>query len=151
MLTLYKNEKYIKNPERLVYFVDLYFNDIVDKIEINEIDKGYMKAIDKADYLGKKEFISPFGRSNITDLSTGCKALILLKHSEELGDLIVNISECGGNALDRVFQMDNKKVLLLFFSMPNSFDEIKDIQIKLVGRKERVMTLEELYSRDWSI
>ena len=150
MITLYKNEKYIKNKSRLVEFVDLYFDAmILDKIQINDIDIMYMQKIDGATYLGDNYFTTFLGRTSIENLSTGCKTLILLNHSDELGNVVIDVSECGENALDYVFMMKNKEVLLEFYSKPSNFDKLRNVVVKVVTTKENEMTLKQLYSKDW--
>lgn len=58
---------------------------------------------------GINRIITPFGVGTYWNISTGCKALILLSHLDD--SYVVNIQECGQNVINYIFEkMDNINV-----------------------------------------
>lgn len=83
--TLYLDKESI-GEKRLIYSVDIEFDAVIYNLQLNDKDKEYMKKIDKAAYKGNGRIKTPFGVTEIQNLSTGCKALILLNHQHDLGN-----------------------------------------------------------------
>lgn len=152
MITIYKDEKFIKSKDkdRYVEWVDFYFTDnFVNKITLNEQDLQYMKLIDGAEYLENNEMVTMFGKTTIANLSSGCKTLLILNHSEELGNPIVDTDCCGENVMAIICKMKDISIVQSFFFLPEDHSELKNIQVKVVNTRETIRTFEWLFSRDW--
>lgn len=148
MLTVYTRISGVEKDKRLIQFVDLEFDKVIYNTKLNSIDLEFMKHIDNAEYIGNGLIKTIFGVTEIQNLSSGCKTLILLNHQDELGNCVINISECGQNALDFVFKMDNKKVLLTFKNRPYNYDVNKLVNVKKIN-SSKVTTLNELFCKGW--
>lgn len=145
MITLYKE---IKSNTNFIDSVDLSFDKEIYSLNIADKDKYYMNVIDEAQYMGDGYINTPFGKTEIQNLSTGCKTLILLNHMRELNNPVINIGECGKNVLDIIFDMDNISVYLDYCSIPNNYDSNKIIKvISHNGVKE--MKLRDVFNRLW--
>ena len=148
MITLYINEKAIEKDIRFISAVDLTFDKEIYDLEITDIDNAFLKEIDNAVYEGNGYIVTPFGRTEIQNLSTGCKTLLLLNHSKNLENPVINVGECGKNVLDIIFQMENIKIYLDFCSIPNHYHPDKIITIvSSRGRKE--MNLRDVFLKAW--
>lgn len=143
MISIYKDKTMTKKDE-LIEKVDIAFDSIVYGININEYDKLALKNIDKAAYEGNGFVITPFGRTVIQNISTGCKVLVLINHSTEIGDKIINIDECGKNVLDAVFKLDNCRVYSSFTLLPNNYDYNKIVKI-YKNKKEKQIRLGDYF------
>ncbi len=65
---------------RVVENIDWEFKDNVSNKSIDKKDKEFMWEIDRAEYLRDGAIVTPFGGTGIENLSTGCKALIIINH-----------------------------------------------------------------------
>ena len=152
MITIYKDEKFIKAKDRKRYveWVDFYFTDnFVNKITLNEQDLQYMQLIDGAEYLGNNEMVTMFGKTTIDNLSSGCKTLLILNHSAELGNPIVDTDCCGENVMSIICKMEDISIVQSFFFLPENHSELEEVQVNVVNSKENVRTFGWLFSRDW--
>ncbi len=88
--------------------IELYFNSIVDKSIFNtEIYHKIMNLIDNAVYIENDIVETPFGRTTLNNLSTGCKTVMLLiMLSKE--KVFIPITECGINAINCIYELSNK-------------------------------------------
>ena len=62
---------------------------------------------------------TPYGIASVDDLSTGCKTLLNIAYlTEQLGNriAIVNVNECGNNALRKAFDMVSGTNIHLYIS-----------------------------------
>lgn len=148
MITLYVDRKAIGNENKFIHAIDLAFDKEIYNLEITVRDKEIMRFIDSAEYIGDGYIVTPFGRTEIQNLSTGCKTLLLINHSRELEFPIINIGECGKNVLDIVFGMDNVNIYLDYCSIPNKYNAEKIISVISVrGKKE--MKLRDVFNKVW--
>lgn len=114
---------------------DINFNDIYFDLNNfnytldgnNTILKECIKHIDECKYVEKtKRFIGKFtGETSLTNLSTGCKTAINVLYNT---DKIVNVSECGTNALN--FLMSHDGLVM----STNGWVEIENFKDKLTIR-----------------
>lgn len=92
--------------------------------DFDELDLYAMSKIDKAKLLDKNigTIQTPFGITNITNLSMGCKIVLVYlymrRNIDKYADYILDITECGSNALEVLFECmdklgDSSVVLLL--------------------------------------
>lgn len=149
MIELYTSKKAVQKNNNYIESIDLEFDKQIYTLNITNKDKEYMKNIDEAYYNGNGYIITPFGRTEIQNLSTGCKTLILLNHLKELGNPIVNINECGRNVLDIVFDMNNIRVMLDFCNMPYNYEPEKEIEVVTTKSRNR-LTLRTVFEKVWA-
>lgn len=128
MIEIYRDKTMIKQNE-LIEKIDLTFNSIVYNLDIKEFDKTALKSIDEAVYDGNGFVVTPFGRTMVQNISTGCKTLILINHSIELGNKIISINECGKNVLDIIFALENCRVYSSFLLIPRNYSANKIVRI----------------------
>lgn len=69
----------------------------------NDECKRAMKTIDHAKYMGDGIIKTPIGTATITELSTGCKTILLLLLYANKKEHTISIMECGENALNYIF------------------------------------------------
>lgn len=148
MITLYLEEKAIDGNLRFINSIDLTFDKEIYNFEITDKDQKMIRLIDHAEYIGDGYILTPFGKTEIQRLSTGCKTVLLINHSEELGNPIINIGECGKNVLDIIFGMNNIKVYLNYCSIPNKYDTEKEIKV-ISSRGSKTMKLVDVFNRAW--
>ena len=84
------------NGTRVINAVDAYFDFNITADILDDVDREYMKKYDGAiildDSTGKIE--TPYGITDIANLSTGTKILLLSRH---VNNCILNITESGRN------------------------------------------------------
>lgn len=66
-----------------------------------------MEEIDNVTFRNDDIIETPFGRTLITNLSSGCKAVILAMYYNDK-DIYICIDECGNNALKVLFELSKK-------------------------------------------
>lgn len=79
-------------------------NKMFDMIDVKGTEKERLalQLIDKATYKNELEVIDRFGdKISINNISTGCKAVIVILNSNEP----VSTIECGMNALSTIFSL----------------------------------------------
>ena len=148
MITVYTKKEHIEKDKKLIQFVDLTFNKLAYDMKLNQLDTEYMRKIDGASYLGDGKMETVFGTTWITNLSTGCKVLILLNHYGKNKDYVINIGECGQNALDEVFKLSDCNILMEFKNKPMEYDKNKKILLKKATTNKE-LTLVEFFSKGW--
>lgn len=162
MLNIYRNleaiPNTIKNRENTIYDVDSKFDALImtSQIKINNTVKGILKFIDKAEYLSNYHIKSRVGTEiDMTNISTGSKALILLEKDNynNLGKPIVNITECGENAIELLFSMyaknlldENTRCLFTAYTKPNNFNKLKNLKLNIMRQyKKKEISFENFY------
>ena len=148
MITLYTNRRAIPKDKKFIEYVDLYFDAWIYDITITDADKVYMREIDHAEYEGNGYIVTCFGRTEIQNLSTGCKTLILINHYMDNKNVIINIGECGKNVLDKIYAMKTANIYIDFYYVPNVFEGNKEINV-VTSSKERNMQLIDVFCKLW--
>ena len=100
-----------------------------------------MNNIDKAKYLGNGKIETIFGVTWLSNLSSGCKALILLNHCK---DKIINISECGENVLEYIFNLQNGNIYMTYPASSYNMNYQKKIKLHYNGKVKIVEFYEVL-------
>lgn len=121
MLNVYLSEADVtRSGKRLAKYVDIEFNSLIGDIKLNEIDIKYMNIIDRAEYYDNESFISSIDgcRYRISNLSTGCKVLILINHKEL--EKVVSTVECGTNVIDIVMQLNDGNIYIKETLVPST-------------------------------
>ena len=95
---------------KLIPDVELGFLDVKLSGELfsDNVYNYIMKSIDgisnrKGDYIE-----TVFGSTSMDKLSTGCKAVLLAYYYRNNKDILVNIVECGDNAIEILFKLSKK-------------------------------------------
>lgn len=106
-----------KNSDNYKYFFndcESFFKAIVHSKDFNNSDINTIASIDNAVLLDKVTGTvkTPFGVCSIEELSTGCKIVlvylyILRNRLKYNGSILLDVTECGSNALDVLFELDN--------------------------------------------
>lgn len=106
MIKIYSD--YAKTTD-LILGVDALFNVLISGKEINnEFCTTILQKIDGATLVDVSlgTINTPFGTTSIRHLSTGCKTAILCFYYISRNESkCINVSECGGNALEEIFDL----------------------------------------------
>lgn len=146
MITMYIDKRAIDKKDKFINTIDLAFDKEIYSLNITTEDEKALQIIDNAEYIGNGYINTPFGRTEIQNLSTGCKTLILLNHAQELGNPIINIGECGKNVLDKVFKMDNIRIYIDYCSIPNEYDYNKMVHV-IAYKGSKKMSLHDIFNK----
>ena len=138
MINLFLNKTAIKNSRlKCVEFVDSEFNYLYSSsgIKLNAKDSYYIESRDRGRIFDTFSYISCIDdtKQSLDNLSTGCKTLILLNHAKEL-KLAINITECGTNALNEAFAIQETNIYMPIYRFP-SVDTSK-LKVKVFKNKE---------------
>lgn len=146
MITVYEGDKSIKN-KKCIKFVDLTFDSIIYNLKITDKDREYMKYVDNAIYKGNGYIETTFGVTEIQNLSTGCKALILINHQSELDNAIISTDECGKNVLNVIYNMDmDISIYNSYRSIPSKYNRDKHVKVVKRAGVVKQMTLRQMFS-----
>ena len=124
--------------------VESFFDYKISAETLDDYDIEIMKKVDNAKLIDKKlgTIKTPFGVTDITHLSTGCKTVLCYSYLFKEGqkDIIIDVTECGYNALDVLFEYvdrmkDDKSVFLLRHKQ--GLTKCKDRDYKINGTPER--------------
>lgn len=102
-------------------------------VRVNEIEEAVqiIKSIDNAELLDENTGLikTPFGLTSVDNLSTGCKTALnvaFIKKHSEFGVNTFNITECGYNALEVIFSMNDIDNLLFYLGHSDSLFKCAD-------------------------
>lgn len=114
--------------------------DLLDGILDTKINREILKSIEQSQYYDKYNVLDRFGaKLNIRNLSTGCKAALLVANSSKKIDL----SECGFNARDFIItRISNGSIVL--HNSGVSIAGNKDINIDAIIDNKHFKTVREL-------
>ena len=107
MIHLYSSEDIVTNldiAEDAEYWFNQYYR-LNPKTFHNELSDWLMQEIDGVTERIGSAITNKFGTTSMDNLSTGCKAALLMTNN--LGLCVSNI-EMGGNAINAVFNLGNK-------------------------------------------
>ena len=111
MVSLYTDKIYVSGD--VTTDNDSFFDRFITAKSIDTDDNGckYLKQIDGAKILDAEmgTIITPLGATVLENISTGTKTVLNLIHLQRINKpAILDVTECGANALDAVFElMDN--------------------------------------------
>ena len=111
------------------------------KDQYDDIDKAFIKEIDKATYLDNTKFIDRFGVAlYIENLSTGCKAAIAVHHNP---GKIVSCLEVGYNALASIIKHCKSGNVILY--PYNQYIEVEqDMPVDVMCRGHHFTSLNDI-------
>ena len=107
MITVYKKNVLPEGAE-VIRINDVYFNKYTAQM-LDERAGDIILRVDDSQVLSKYFFASKFDGSklNIDKLSTGCKSALNIMYNP---DIIFDISECGENALEVIYSLEEGMV-----------------------------------------
>lgn len=128
MITIYKHGQIPKSIE-IVKLNDVYFNKYTAQMLDNRAN-AIIEKIDHAELTGPYTIKSRFDETtlNTDKLSSGCKTVLNIMYNP---DKVFDIRECGDNALDMIYSLDEGKICcdypLISFDMTrvNVYDKSK--------------------------
>lgn len=132
MITIYKNKEDFTNrnfPNIICVDVnDVYFNSITSQL-IDDRARAIISKIDGAVLEEKYKIRSKFNDTllDIDKLSTGCKTALNVLYNPLV---LVNIKECGDNALEVIFGMEDGSIYSDYPMIPFDFEEVKVVDYK---------------------
>lgn len=115
MVKIYTDKKYVAPKEVIIDQVN-FFKVKVDVVNVDEDGLYCIREIDKAELVDRKlgTVVTPFGTTHISNLSTGCLTvlnMLYLRKSEKT--LAIDVTLCGGNALEKIFEFSCDEVPLV--------------------------------------
>lgn len=125
MITVYKKESDIPAEIELVILNDVYFNKNTVEL-LDERAERIMRDIDGASMIGKYRILSRFHdvSLDIDHLSTGCKTVLNVMYNP---DKVFCMKECGENALDILYSLEDGQVYSDFPTMSFNMNKVKAV------------------------
>ena len=142
MITIYKNKKDIPDNMKYVELNDVFFNqNTVSKLD--DRAKVIVEKIDNSRLIGKYKIESKFNgvTLDVDCLSTGCKTVLNVMF---FPDKVFCIKECGGNALEVLYKLEDGAVYSDYAVIPFEMDKVRVFE----GERARIISdYEEL--KEW--
>ena len=132
MITIYKKKEDFTNrnfPNIICVDVnDVYFNSITSQL-IDDRARAIISKIDGAVFEEKYKIRTKFNDTllDIDKLSTGCKTALNVLYNPHV---LVNIKECGDNALEVIFGMEDGSIYSDYPMIPFDFEEVKVVDYR---------------------
>lgn len=107
---IYTNYPKESNKDNTIYNNDARFNNYtINNLhgDLDDIGKEVIKQIDRAIILENNKIETPRGITYLTDLSSGCKTVLNYLYADK-EYLFINVTQCGANALEILFQTMEK-------------------------------------------
>ncbi len=142
MITIYKNKKDIPQNMEYIELNDVYFNQKTASI-LDERAEKIIEEIDGSMRVGKYKIRSRFDDIiiDIDKLSAGCKTALNVLYNP---DKIFCLKECGNNALEVVYSLEQGNVYSDYAMIP--FD-MEAVNIKTASEEKIISDYEEL--KEW--
>lgn len=142
MITIYKNKKDIPDNMDYVELNDVFFNqNTVSKLD--DRAKVIVEKIDNSRLIGKYKIESKFNgvTLDVDCLSTGCKTVLNVMF---FPDKVFCIKECGDNALEVLYKLEDGAVYSDYAVIPFEMDKVRVFE----GERARIISdYEEL--KEW--
>lgn len=132
-------------PKKIIKYNDAWFQENIEKIDFNNPNIiGAMQRIDGARYngnFGATTQFSPNAAVSILEISTGCKTTInVCQFTNE----IFTVAECGENALEEIFKLDNGSIYVAYQAVMPKFDSGKVIKLVIDGNSRTITNYMDL-------
>ena len=131
MIKVYK-KRTVPKDQKIIRINDVYFNNTTAQL-LDDRAKEIIRQIDESELFDKYSIQSRFDGSklNIDKLSTGCKTVLNIMYNP---DKIFDIAECGENALEVIYSLEDGKVYcdypMIAFNMKQAEAvDVKNVQI----------------------
>lgn len=122
MIEVYNKQEYLPNERFVIQDNEAIFPGLLNIDEFTDDDYFVIKAIDNAKLIdtSTETIETKFGTTNIRQLSTGCKTVLnYLAITRHLNywevPPVLEVTECGANALDVLFGMAEKYPVGIIF------------------------------------
>lgn len=142
MITIYKNKKDIPQNMEYIELNDVFFNQNTASI-LDERAEKIIEDIDGSKQVGKYKIRSRFDDIilDIDKLSAGCKTVLNILYNP---DKVFCLKECGNNALEVVYGLDQGNVYSDYAMIP--FD-MESVNVRTASEDKVVSDYEEL--KEW--
>lgn len=129
---------------------DLFVDSFVSSIEFLDRDFSAIRIIDRAEVtdINLGEVRTPYGLTDIGNLSSGCKTVLTYLHILRKKDVasnraVINVTESGVNALNVLFNFadeDNRSDIIFYLGYVNKLNDCvqKDY---LINNSDRISSL----------
>lgn len=142
MITIYKNKNDIPHYMEYIELNDIFFNQNT-ALKLDGYGQKIIEQIDESKLIGKYKILSKFNEValDVDCLSTGCKTALNVLY---FPDKVFCFKECGENALEVIYSMENGAVYSDYAMIPLNMDTIR----VYAGSKSRIIEeYEEL--KEW--
>lgn len=142
MITIYKNKNDIPHYMEYIELNDIFFNQKT-ALKLDDYGQKIIEQIDESKLIGKYKILSKFNEValDVDCLSTGCKTALNVLY---FPDKVFCLKECGENALEVIYSMENGAVYSDYAMIPLNMDTIR----VYAGSKSRIIEeYEEL--KEW--
>lgn len=142
MITIYKNKNDIPHYMEYIELNDIFFNQNT-ALKLDGYGQKIIEQIDESKLIGKYKILSKFNEValDVDCLSTGCKTALNVLY---FPDKVFCLKECGENALEVIYSMENGAVYSDYAMIPLNMDTIR----VYAGSKSRIIEeYEEL--KEW--
>lgn len=142
MITIYKNIEDIPQNMEYIELNDVFFNQNTASI-LDERAEKIIEDIDGSKQVGKYKIRSRFDDIilDIDKLSAGCKTVLNILYNP---DKVFCLKECGNNALEIVYSLDQGNVYSDYALIP--FD-MESVNVRTASEDKVVSDYEEL--KEW--
>lgn len=127
-------------PKKIIKYNDAWFQENIEKIDFSNPNViRAMRRIDGAKYRGNFGVTTQFSPNvaiSILEISTGCKTAInICQFTNE----IFTVAECGENALEEIFKLDDGGIYVAYQAVMPKFDLGKTLELVIDGNS-RIIT-----------
>lgn len=132
MLYIYSSLKSI-DRKKFVNDVEIFFNfDLAYNLKTDEAINKILKTIDGAHIINGNVVETKFGVTTLSNLSTGCKALIIALLNP---GLTVNFTEVGDNVVELAVELSKNRDLHVYTRNSVVFGKNLDTVVNLDGKE----------------
>ena len=132
MLYIYSSLKSI-DRKKFVNDVEIFFNfDLAYNLKTDEAINKILKTIDGANIINGNVVETKFGVTTLSNLSTGCKALIIAWLNQSL---TVNFTEVGDNVVELAVELSKDRDLHVYTRNSVVFGKNLDTVVNLDGKE----------------
>jgi len=151
MINLYTDKNKIPEGWQLQQEIDLHFNWYLSCYDLDEEDYQIIEKVDKAvrrpnTSLGEHLITTPYGPTDCTHLSTGCKTFLLIKNAKEDDRYVYSLNECCVNVLDAIltYLAEYKHWLPVYLSFDTEIVGCNAEHCFTLNGSEKVFTLDQV-------
>lgn len=123
MITIYKDKKDLPKNTEYVELNDVFFNQNT-VLRLDDKANTIIEQIDDSKLSGKYKILSKFNgvTLDVDCLSTGCKTVLNVRY---FPDKIFCLKECGDNALEVLYKLQDGAIYSDYAIMPFDMSEVK--------------------------
>ena len=142
MITIFKSQQDIPTNMDYIELNDLFFNQNTASMIDNKAEI-IIESIDNAKLISRYKIMSRFEdvAVDIDKLSTGCKTVLNVLYNP---DKVFNLKECGNNALEIIYGLENGFVFSEYALIPFDMDSVS---VQTLSDKKIINDYEEL--KEW--